>query len=98
MNVSIGVVLLAGFVLASLPMMGERGFFSIPVFKTNKKPWLRMVEFLLAYAVWIAIGKVFEAQAGQVAKQGWEFYAVTFLLFVIAAFPAFAWRYLWRRA
>ena len=56
-----------------------------------------MVEFLLAYAVWIAIGKAFEAQAGQVAKQGWEFYAVTFLLFVIAAFPAFVWRYLWRR-
>ena len=97
MNDSIGVVLLVGFILASLPMMGERGFFSIPAFKANKKPWLRMVEFLLAYAVWIVIGRAFEAQAGQVAKQGWEFYVVTFLLFVIAAFPAFVWRYLWRR-
>ena len=97
MNVAIGVVLLAGFVLASLPMMGERGFFSIPVLKFNKTPWLRIVEFVLAYAICVAIGKFFEAQAGQVAKQGWEFYAVTLLLFVIAAFPAFVWRYLWRR-
>ena len=98
MNITTGIVLLAGFVLASLPMVGERSFFSIPLFKLNKKPWLRMVEFLLAYAVWIAIGKAFEAQARQVAKQGWEFYVVTLLLFVIAAFPVFAWRYLWRRA
>ena len=97
MSATIGMVLFVGFVLASLPMMGERSFFSIPLFKSNKKVWLRMVEFLLTYAGWIAIGKAFEAQAGQVAKQGWEFYAVTFLLFVIAAFPAFVWRYLWRR-
>ncbi len=98
MSMAIGIVLLAGFVLASLPLMGARSFFSIPFLKSNKKPWLRAVEFLLAYAIWIAIGKAFEAQAGQVAKQDWEFYAVTVLLFVIAAFPAFAWRYLWRRA
>ena len=97
MTLPIGIVLIAGFVLASLPLMGERSFFSIPFLKFNKKPWLRIAEFVLAYAIWIAIGKAFEAQAGQVAKQGWEFFAVTFLLFVIAAFPAFTWRYLWRR-
>ena len=51
MSVTIGMVLFVGFVLASLPMMGERSFFSIPLFKSNKKVWLRMVEFLLAYAV-----------------------------------------------
>ena len=35
MNITTGIVLLAGFVLASLPMVGERSFFSIPLFKLN---------------------------------------------------------------
>ena len=98
MSTTAGIVLIAGFVLASLPLIGKRGFFGIPMLKFNKKPWMRIVEFLALYAIWIAIGKAFEAQAGQVKAQDWEFYAVTLLLFVIAAFPAFVWRYLWRRA
>ena len=37
MSMAIGIVLLAGFVLASLPLMGARSFFSIPFLKSNKK-------------------------------------------------------------
>ena len=33
-------------------------------------------------------------RTGQIASQGWEFYAVTGALFVVLAFPGFTWRYL----
>ena len=36
-------------------------------------------------------------RAGQIAAQGWEFYAITAALFLTFAFPGFVWRYLLRR-
>ncbi len=94
----VAVVLIAGLILASLPLMGERSFMALPLLKRKKSLGLRVLEFGLAYGIWLVIGKFLESQAGQVNAQGWEFYAVTFLLFVLAAFPVFTWRYLWRRA
>ncbi|MFB0949566.1 MAG: DUF2818 family protein [Burkholderiaceae bacterium] len=88
-------VILAGLVLATLPMLGDRSVFAIPLLKSSKSAWVRVLEFVIAYAIWILVGRLLEAQ---VNKQGWQFYVVTFLLFIVAAFPAFAWRYLWRRA
>jgi hypothetical protein len=43
------------------------------------------------------LGVALERHAGQVAPQGWEFYAVTAALFITFAFPGFVWRYLVRR-
>ena len=91
-------VILAGLVLATLPMLGDRSVFAIPLVKSSKSAWVRVLEFVIAYAIWILVGRLLEVQVGQVNKQGWQFYVVTFLLFIVAAFPAFAWRYLWRRA
>lgn len=91
-------VILAGLVLATLPMLGDRSVFAIPLLKSSKSAWVRVLEFVIAYAIWILVGRLLEVQVGQVNKQGWQFYVVTFLLFIVAAFPAFAWRYLWRRA
>ena len=91
-------VILAGLVLATLPMLGDRSVFAIPLLKSSKSAWVRVLEFVIAYAIWILVGRLLEAQVGQVNKQGWQFYVVTFLRFIVAAFPAFAWRYLWRRA
>ena len=91
-------VILAGLVLATLPMLGDRSVFAIPLLKSSKSAWVRVLEFVIAYAIWILVGRLLEAQVGQVNKQGWQFYVVTFLLFIVAAFTAFAWRYLWRRA
>jgi hypothetical protein len=38
-----------------------------------------------------------ENALGQIAPQGWEFYAVSGAMFLTLAFPGFVWRYLWRR-
>jgi hypothetical protein len=98
MTASGWILLGAGLVLASLPFLGERFFLGLPLLRApRKKLWLRLVEFLLAYALFILIGLALEKSQGQIASQGWAFYAVTFLLFVVAAFPAFAHRYLWGR-
>lgn len=96
MTVSGWILLGAGLVLASLPFMGERFFLGLPLLRAvRKKSWLRVVEFLLAYVLFLLVGLALEKSMGQIASQGWAFYAVTFLLFVVAAFPAFAHRYLW---
>ena len=38
-----------------------------------------------------------ERRAGQIAPQGWEFYAITGTMFLTLAFPGFVYRYLLRR-
>ena len=43
------------------------------------------------------IFNLLERRAGQIAPQGWEFYAVTGTLFLTLAFPGFVYRYLLRR-
>ena len=53
-------------------------------------------ELLLLYALVGGLAFVLERRAGQVAPQGWEFYAVTAALFVTFAFPGFVYRYLLR--
>jgi len=45
---------------------------------------------LLAFAL--------EQRAGQVSPQGWEFFAITWALFMTFAFPGFVYRYLLKRA
>ena len=46
------------------------------------------------YFVGGGVGLLFERRVGQIAPQGWEFYAVTGALFLVLAFPGFTWRYL----
>jgi hypothetical protein len=43
------------------------------------------------------LGLALEQSAGQIAPQGWEFYAVTGALFLTLAFPGFVYRYLYKR-
>lgn len=56
----------------------------------------RLVLLLAAYFVVGAIGFAIESNLGKTTGQGWEFYAITFALFVTFAFPGFVYRYLLR--
>ncbi len=49
------------------------------------------------YFVVGGLALLLERRAGQIAPQGWEFYAITATLFVTLAFPGFVYRYLLRR-
>ena len=97
------VVLLA-LALANLPFITQRWFAllrppaALPGFGGGvKSGWWRLFELIALYFVVGAFGVALEARAGNVFEQGWQFYAITFCLFVVLAFPGFTFRYLIRR-
>ncbi|MCW5653558.1 DUF2818 family protein [Hydrogenophaga sp.] len=93
---SVTLVLLAAFIAANLPFLNERWLAVWPR-RAPKALWMRLVELLVLYALVGALGLALEQSAGQIAPQGWEFYAVTGSLFLTLAFPGFVYRYLYRR-
>lgn len=91
--ISVWLVLLAGLCAANLPFLNQRAFAVLPLRRPKSLPW-RLAELLVLYFVVGGIGLALEKRAGQIAPQGWEFYAVTGALFLTFAFPGFVWRYL----
>ncbi|PQA76438.1 DUF2818 family protein [Rhodoferax sp. TS-BS-61-7] len=92
-----GLVVVLALVCANLPFFTERllGFYRLAA---EKSLGWRLLELLFLYAVTGAVGLGLEHRAGQISPQGWEFYAITFALFVTFAFPGFVYRYLLKRA
>jgi hypothetical protein len=93
---SVWLVLALAFAGANLPFLSERLLGIVPLAR-RKKLAVRLGELVLLYFAVGAVGLALEQRAGQVARQGWEFYAVTGALFLTFAFPGFVWRYLVRR-
>jgi hypothetical protein len=52
---------------------------------------------IVLYFIVGAFGFMLEARAGNRFEQGWQFYAITFSLFVVFSFPGFAFQYLVKR-
>jgi hypothetical protein len=102
------IVLLA-LVGANLPFLNQRLFGVVPIplgarpagtarrRAAKKSAWLRIAELIALYFVVGALGFLLEARAGNRFEQGWQFYAVTFSLFVVLAFPGFTYQYLVKR-
>jgi len=57
----------------------------------------RLLELLVMYALVGSLGFAFEASLGSVFAQRWEFYAVSFSLFLIMTAPGYVMRYLFKR-
>lgn len=97
MNQNALIILLIALVSANLPFFTERLFLFIHL-KTPAKPlaW-RLVEWLLMYFVVGFAAYLLESKLGAPHAQRWEFYAATFALFLVFAYPGFVYRYLWRR-
>ena len=86
------LVLLA-LLAANLPFISQRFMLVYPLSSFKSLP-LRLLELVLWYFIVGALGLALEHNAGQIAPQGWEFYAITGTLFVTFAFPGFVLRYL----
>lgn len=95
-TVSVWLVLLFALLAANLPFLSNRLFTVWPMAVT-KNLAVRLGELLVWYFVVGGFGLFLEQQAGQIAPQGWEFYAITGTLFVTLAFPGFTYRYLFKR-
>jgi hypothetical protein len=95
LTASVWLVILAAFAAANVPFLNQRLLAVVPLARP-KTLAMRLGELVLMYFLVGALGLLLEDRAGQIAPQGWEFYAVTGALFVTFAFPGFIWRYLRR--
>lgn len=87
------VLLLAlAVIAANLPWISNRILF-IWTPNGRKPSWVRLAEWLLLYFVagGLALG-LEQKSMGEIQTQDWEFYAVTFSLFLVFALPGFIYR------
>ena len=104
MNQTLAAWLLIGiaFVTANLPFLSERVFGVFP-FNRHGVPGtksfrLRFGELIVGFLVSGTLGMTFESALGNRFSQTWAFYAITFALYLVLAYPAFVYRYLLRRS
>jgi hypothetical protein len=92
-SASIWLVIFVALVAANLPFVVQR-FLMVFQLKTPKTLGVRLLELAIFYFIAGGLGLLLENRAGQIAPQGWEFYAITGALFITLAFPGFVYRYL----
>lgn len=92
---SVWLVVLMALLMANMPFVSNRLLAVYPI-KFPKNLALRLAEMLVWYFLVGALGLYLEQRNGQIAPQGWEFYAITGTLFVTFAFPGFTYRYLFK--
>ena len=95
-SLQIGALLLLALLAANLPFVNQRLLVLGPLRQPKPLAW-RLLELVLLYFGVGGIGLALENSAGQIAPQGWEFYAVTGAMFLTLAFPGFVFRYLVHR-
>ena len=93
-SASVWLVLVLALAAANLPFLNERLFGLLPLRSARKLLAVRLAELVVLYFLVGGVGLLFERRVGQIAPQGWEFYAVSGALFLVLAFPGFTWRYL----
>jgi hypothetical protein len=96
MSSQIVILVVLAFLAANLPFANQRVLLLGPQREAKPLVW-RLTELVLMYFVVGAVGLALENHGGQIAPQGWEFYAVTGTMFVTLAFPGFVYRYLMHR-
>jgi hypothetical protein len=60
----------------------------------DKAAWWRVLEIILLYFLVLGVARLLEANAGEIYRQNWEFYAITASLFLVFGYPGFVYRYL----
>ena len=97
MNQIVSVWLVVGLALlaANLAFISNRLLLVFRL-KSPKNLAVRLIELVFWYFVVGGVALVLEQRAGQIAPQGWEFYAITGTLFITFSFPGFIFRYLFK--
>lgn len=89
------LVVLLGLLAANLPFVSNR-LFAVLRLNAPKNLAVRFGELVVWYLLAGGLGLYLEQRSGQIAPQGWEFYAITGALFITFAFPGFTYRYLFK--
>ena len=90
-------MIVAALIAANLPFINQRWLVVGPPAAHGKSLVGRLAELILLYFLVGGLALLLERRAGQIAPQGWEFYAITGTIFLTLAFPGFVYRYLLRR-
>ena len=112
-TVAVWLLIVIALAAANLPFINERIFALISlrsgaratsdtaateiVSTRDKSFFIRLIELVVLYGLVGLLGYLFESSLGNAFNQRWEFYAITFSLFVVMAFPGFVIRYLMQR-
>ncbi len=94
-TIPVWLVVMLALLAANLPFVSHR-FMAVYRLQSAKSLPLRLLELVLWYFITGAMALGLEHRGGQIAPQGWEFYAITGTLFVTFAFPGFVYRYLFK--
>lgn len=92
---SVWLVLMLALLMANMPFVSNR-LLTVYLPKSPKNLAVRLAELVVGYLIVGGAGLYLEQRTGQIAPQGWEFYAITGTLFVTFAFPGFTYRYLFK--
>ena len=95
-SIQISVLLVLALLAANWPFVSQRLLLVGRTLERKSLGW-RLLELVLLYFLVGGAGLAMEQYAGQIAPQGWEFYAVTGTMFATLAFPGFVYRYLMQR-
>ncbi len=91
------ILILITITMANLPWMFDN-FLFIKKFPSQKKPFFwALFEVVILYFVNGSIALLTELKViGHIQTQAWEFYVVTFFLFIVFSFPGFIFKKLWK--
>lgn len=90
---AVWLLLTTAIVLANIPWIFENRLFIFLTVKV-KSIWVNFIEWFLYFIVIGFFSYMLEMKVmGHVKEQDWEFYAVTFFMFMIFSFPGFIYRY-----
>lgn len=92
------IILLLAFIAANSPWFSNKLFYVIRLKSISKNLAWCLFELFILYLILGAIAFYAEhVTLGQVSPQSWEFYTVTFSLFLVFAFPGFIYKILWKK-
>ena len=94
-TVSVWLVVGLALLAANLPFISNR-LLLVYRLAGDKILAVRLLELVFWYFAVGGIALLLEQRVGQIALQGWEFYAITGTLFITFAFPGFVFRYLFK--
>jgi len=92
---SVWLVVALALLAANLPFISNR-LLLVYRLANPKNLAVRLAELVFWYLMVGGVALLLEQRLGQIAPQGWEFYAITGTLFITFAFPGFVFRYLFK--
>lgn len=95
METSVITLLVLSFVAANLPFVTNR----LGLLRTSaagKHFGWHLLELVALFFLLGVLSRILEGRLAPVHVQNWQFYATTFAMFLVFAFPGFVYRYFWR--